>query len=141
MTHNAENDAPRCDGHWDGPRHPDCPWLHVHRPHTLGHHRVIPPAEYYAAAADKFEQAEPTGRDVTEQVRERRRDIPPAECDNYLPPMTCLTAPSSESGRCDKCRARPIPPGDEDDCACGHDHGVSTTTCDRCYWCQQGGAS
>jgi hypothetical protein len=29
-----------------------------------------------------------------------------AECDNYLPPMTCLTAPSSVTGRCDKCKAR-----------------------------------
>lgn len=26
------------------------------------------------------------------------------QCDNYLPPLTCLTAPSSESGRCNKCR-------------------------------------
>lgn len=34
------------------------------------------------------------------------RVTPPVECDNYLPPLTCLTAPSSESGRCDKCAER-----------------------------------
>jgi hypothetical protein len=27
----------------------------------------------------------------------------PARCDNYQPPLTCLTAPSSESGRCASC--------------------------------------
>jgi hypothetical protein len=26
------------------------------------------------------------------------------QCDNYRAPTTCLTAPSSEAGRCDKCR-------------------------------------
>lgn len=38
-------------------------------------------------------------------------DIPPVECDNYAPPLTCLTAPSTETGRCDKCRTRVTPPG------------------------------
>lgn len=27
-------------------------------------------------------------------------------CDNYMPPLTCLTAPSTETGRCDQCQAR-----------------------------------
>lgn len=43
MSHSAENDAPRtvlCEGHMDGPRHRDCPWIHPHEPHRL---RVIPP--------------------------------------------------------------------------------------------------
>jgi hypothetical protein len=30
----------------------------------------------------------------------------PWPCDNYLAPVTCLTAPSSEAGRCDHCAAR-----------------------------------
>lgn len=33
------------------------------------------------------------------------------ECDNYLPPLTCMTAPSTETGRCDKCRTRNTSPG------------------------------
>lgn len=32
------------------------------------------------------------------------RVTPPIECDNYVPPLTCLNAPSTETGRCDKCR-------------------------------------
>lgn len=42
---------------------------------------------------------------------ERTRVTPPGECDNYLPPLTCLTAPSSEAARCNKCRTRVTPPG------------------------------
>lgn len=30
----------------------------------------------------------------------------------------------------------PAERNDDDACKCGHDHGVSVTTCDRCYWCQ-----
>ncbi len=32
------------------------------------------------------------------------------ECDNYRPPLTCLTAPSSETARCDQCRTRDLTP-------------------------------
>ena len=56
-----------------------------------------------------------TGYDGSPKFHAKRkgRVLPPAEeCDNYRPPLTCLTAPSSESGRCDKCRTRPIPPAD-----------------------------
>lgn len=48
------------------------------------------------------------------------RPIPPEECDNYRPPLTCLTAPSSEAGRCDKCRARVLPPEVRVCRTCGH---------------------
>ena len=57
-------------------------------------------------------------------------------CANYTAPMTCLTAPSSETARCDWCRAAAGSLADaEKDAACRCGHALHDDTCDcGCEW-------